>query len=101
VDQATADQATGWLLLGLAVLLVVAALHIRRRYGNPYAALTKAFERVTGLPMAAVVKGLGVLTLLAWAVIYLMFRDPAESGLDRLFHRVFDPPPPAGEAAGE
>lgn len=78
------DQPTGWLLLVLAAAVAGGVL-IRRRYGNLYASLAKAFEQATGLRMATVLRVLGILTLVGWAVIYVSLGDGAESDLDRLF----------------
>lgn len=82
------DHGTRWLVV-LLVLLVVGVVMLRRRYGNIYAALTRVIERATGLPMATIVRGLGVVTLIGWAVVYLFFGGEGENDLGQLFRKAF------------
>jgi len=72
-----------WLIAVLGCAVVLAVL-LRRRYGNLYAKLTGAFERTTGLGWPTFLRALGILTLLAWAVVYLAFGS-GEKGLGELF----------------
>lgn len=83
------DQVTPW-LVALLLLLAVLALEIRRRYGNPYAVITTAIERITGLSMLSIVRGLGILTLVGWALIYLFYGGAGETGLGDLFEGIAD-----------
>ena len=82
------------LLAGLAVLLllVLFAVLVRRRFGNVYQALGDALERRTGITMAQVARALGLLTLAAWAAVYLLFGSDEKEGLDSLVpHKLTDP----------
>ena len=91
----------GW-LVALLFLLAVGVVMLRRRYGNIYAALTLVVERATGLPMATIVRGLGILTLVGWAVVYLFFGGPGENDLEQQFRKAFQrPEAPAAPEAGE
>ena len=65
------DQTTAW-LVAFVILIVAFGVYLRRRYGNLYARFSDAVERVTGFPMVAIVRAIGILTLAAWAVVYLL-----------------------------
>lgn len=75
---------------GLALLILVGlfVVFIRRRYGNLYQALGSALERRTGVTMAQVARVLGLATLAAWALVYLLYGQAEEEGLDSLFKDV-------------
>jgi hypothetical protein len=92
------DQVTGRLLV-LLVTLMIAALLLRRRYGNIYKVMTDAVERATGLQMATIWRALGILTLVGWLLVYLLYGGEKETGLDRLFRGLFQAP--SGEAGAE
>ncbi len=81
------DPTTQRLVAALAIIVVLAVL-LRRRYGNIYDGLKQTFERATGLGMASVVRGLGILTLVVWALVYVFFGGEEETGLEQLFQRV-------------
>ena len=61
---------------------------LRWRYGNIYDGLKQALERAAGLGMATVVRGLGILTLVVWAMVYVFFGSEEETGLEQLFQRL-------------
>lgn len=67
------DQAMSWLFILILVPVVAAGIFLRWRYGNLYTRMTGVIERRTGLEMATVVRALGVLTLVVWALVYLFF----------------------------
>ncbi len=90
------NSGTRW-LVALLVLLAVGAVMLRRRHGNIYAALTLVIEQATGLPMVTIVRGLGIVTLIGWAVVYLFLGGEGEIGLDQLFRKAFQGPE-SGEA---
>ena len=68
-------------LLAAVAALIAAGLVMRRRYGNLYQRLATALERTTGWSMAGVARGLGLLTLVLWAAIYLLYGSERETGL--------------------
>ena len=76
---------TGLTLLLLVAVLIAFGVYLRRRYGNLYERLSEAVERATGLAMPTIVRGLGILTLLAWAAIFLIYGGDKEEGLDAIF----------------
>ena len=78
------DQSTAWLLACFA-LVIASGLYLRRRYGNIYRRFSEALEHLAGFPMATIVRGLGVLTMVIWAVVYLMSGSERETGLEGLF----------------
>ena len=78
------DQTTTG-LIGLLITLIVTGVMLRRRYGNLYSRASDAFERATGLSMTVVVRGLGILTLVGWAVVYLLIHDGSEIDLEEIW----------------
>ena len=76
---------TSLTLLLLVAALIALGIALRRRYGNIYERLSEVVERTTGLAMATIVRGLGILTLLIWAVIFLTSGGDKEEGLDAIF----------------
>ena len=79
-------------LFALLIALIISAFFLRRRYGNVYKAMTEALERTTGLEMTTIWRGLGILTLIVWGLIYLIYGGQEDSGLDRLFQGLFEAP---------
>jgi hypothetical protein len=92
------DQDTGR-LIALFVALLISGIFLRRRYGNIYKVMTEAVERATGLTMTTIVRALGILTLVVWAAIYLIYGGGEETGLDRLFRGLFEAP--SGQTEGD
>ena len=86
-------------LFALLIALIISAFMLRRRYGNVYKAMTEALERTTGLSMTTIWRALGILTLIVWGIVYLIYGGREELGLDRLFQGLFDAP--SGEAGAE
>ncbi len=85
-------------LFALLIALIISAFMLRRRYGNVYKAMTEALERRTGLSMTTIWRGLGILTLIAWGIIYLTYGGEEDIGLDRLFDGLFQAPSGEPEA---
>lgn len=79
---------TLWIFALCAAMVAIAVL-LRRHYGNLYERLKQGIERTTGWSMTSIVQGLGILTLLVWALVYLFFGGDQQSGLDQLFRDVF------------
>lgn len=75
-------------LIALVVVLAFLGISLRRRYGNLYAALTRRLEGATGLSMTTILRALGLLTLAAWALVYLLHGGAEEEGLEQLFPEV-------------
>lgn len=67
------DQEMSWLFVLILIPIVAVAIFLRRRYGNLYKRMTDVIERMTGVEMVAIVRVLGVLTLVAWVLVYLFF----------------------------
>ena len=86
-------------LLLLAVVLIAFGVYVRRRYGNVYERLSRWVEATTGVTMRSIVLGLSLLTLLAWAAIFLVSGGGEEEGLDALFEKFmpYEAEPEAGE----
>ena len=78
-------------LFALLIALIISAFMLRRRYGNVYKAMTEALERATGLSMTTIWRALGILTLIVWGLVYLVFGGEEQAGLDRLFEGLFQP----------
>ena len=74
-------------LLLLVAVLIAGGIYIRRRYGNLSERLTQWVEATTGITAATIVRGLALLTLLAWAVIFLIQGGAEEEGLDAIFEK--------------
>jgi amino acid permease len=92
------DPATAWPFVVL-VALGLAAFLIRRRYGNLYEAFTETVERATGLTMTTIVRGIGILTLVVWALVYLIYGGEEDNALGQLFRDAFEAP--SGPADGD
>jgi amino acid permease len=92
------DPATAWPFVVLVALGLVAFL-IRRRYGNLYQVFTEAVERATGLTMTTILRGIGILTLVVWALVYLIYGGDEDNALDQLFQGAFEAP--SGPADGD
>ncbi len=91
------DQETAR-LFALLIALIISAFFLRRRYGNVYKAMTETVERRTGLKMTTIWRTLGILTLIVWGLVYLIYGGEEEAGLDRLFRGLFQAPSGAPEA---
>ena len=78
---------TFWVIVVFAAIVALAVL-LRRRYGNIYEGLKGAVEGSTGWSLAAIGRGLGIATLLAWGAVYLLFGSDQQTGLDQLFKSV-------------
>ena len=87
------DRTTAW-VLALVLTIVAFGAYLRWRYGNLYQRLSAAVERATGVKMVVVVRALGILTVVAWAVVYVLSRSDPDTGLEELLGR------PAGRSDG-
>lgn len=72
-------------LIALLIAIIATGVVLRRRYGNVYRRMADAFEQATGISMVHVVRGLGILTLIGWAVVFLILHDGSEISLDQLW----------------
>lgn len=79
-------------LIALVVALVIFGISLRRRYGNLYTAFGQWVEATTGISRATIQRALGLLTLAAWAVVYLLYGRAEEEGLSELFPDVLEAP---------
>ena len=86
-------------LFALLIALIISAVLLRRRYGNVYKAMTEALERRTGLSMTTIWRALGILTLVVWGLVYLIYGGEEDIGFDRLFDGLFQAP--SGEPGAE
>ncbi len=76
-------------LFAAFVIIVIVAFLLRQRYGNIYLGMRQAIERATGLPMPVIVRGLGIATIVLWALVYILFGGEEETGLEQLFRGIF------------
>ncbi len=79
-------------LIAFVVVLIAFGISLRRRYGNLYAAFGQWVERATGVSMTTILRALGLLTLAAWAAVYLLYGGAEEEGLGELFPGVLEAP---------
>ncbi|MCP4250073.1 MAG: hypothetical protein GY778_23775 [bacterium] len=79
---------TLWVFALFTAIVAVAVL-LRRRFGNLYDGLKQGIEQTTGWSMTSIVRGLGIVTLIVWALVYLFFGSDERTGLDQLLKNVF------------
>lgn len=90
------DQISLSLLLFVA-LLIGFGIYMRGKYGNLYLRFSEVVERRTGITMATVVRGLGLLTLVVWAAVFLTYGGDKEEGLEAIFQDFLPDRKPAPE----
>ena len=77
------DQTTAW-VIALVITIIAFGAYLRWRYGNLYLRVSAAVERTTGVKMVAVVRALGILTVVVWAAVYVMSRSDPDTGFEEL-----------------
>ena len=90
-----------WILSAIAALLI-AAIIIRMRFGNPYQRTVDLFEAKTDLTLRSLLLFVGGATLVVWLIIALTTDQADRTPFQKLFELIErQPAPPHSEFEGQ